>query len=70
MTYYLLDRVLASQKLALTDIKVVELPYSSMYPAFTTGAIDAVNLQRNVRKEPYAGAEFHDRLRQGRARVQ
>ena len=41
VTYYLLDRVLASQKLTLNDVKVVELPYGSMFPAFTTGAIDA-----------------------------
>jgi NitT/TauT family transport system substrate-binding protein len=41
VTYFLLDRVLASQKLTLSDVKVVELPYGSMFPAFTTGAIDA-----------------------------
>jgi NitT/TauT family transport system substrate-binding protein len=41
VTYFLLDRVLASQKLTLNDVKVVELPYGSMFPAFTTGAIDA-----------------------------
>jgi NitT/TauT family transport system substrate-binding protein len=41
VSYYLLDRVLASAKLTLPDVKVVELPYASMYPAFTTGAIDA-----------------------------
>jgi NitT/TauT family transport system substrate-binding protein len=41
VTYYLLDRVLASQKLTLADVKVIELPYGSMFPAFTTGAIDA-----------------------------
>ena len=33
--------MLASQKLTLNDVKVVELPYGSMFPAFTTGAIDA-----------------------------
>ena len=41
VTYYLLDRVLASQKLTLNDVKVVELPYASMFPAFTSGAVDA-----------------------------
>jgi NitT/TauT family transport system substrate-binding protein len=41
VTYFLLDRVLASQKLTLNDVKILELPYGSMFPAFTTGAIDA-----------------------------
>ena len=41
VSYYLLDRVLASSRLSVHDVNVVELSYPSMYPAFTTGAIDA-----------------------------
>jgi NitT/TauT family transport system substrate-binding protein len=41
VSYYLLDRVLASVHLSLSDVQVVELAYGSMFPAFTTGAIDA-----------------------------
>jgi NitT/TauT family transport system substrate-binding protein len=41
VSYYLLDRVLSSVKLSLSDVGIIELAYGSMYPAFTTGAIDA-----------------------------
>jgi NitT/TauT family transport system substrate-binding protein len=57
VTYYLLDRVLASQKLTLNDVKVVELPYGSMYPAFTTGAIDAaISLEPSLTETLQQGA--------------
>jgi NitT/TauT family transport system substrate-binding protein len=57
VTYYLLDRVLASQKLALTDVKIVELPYPSMYPAFTSGAIDAaISLEPSLSQTLEQGA--------------
>jgi len=57
VTYYLLDRVLASQNLALADVKIVELPYPSMYPAFTTGAIDAaISLEPSLTQTLQAGA--------------
>ncbi|HEV8021916.1 MAG TPA: ABC transporter substrate-binding protein [Candidatus Lustribacter sp.] len=57
VTYYLLDRVLASQNLTLNDVKIVELPYPSMYPAFTTGAIDAaISLEPSLTQTLQAGA--------------
>jgi NitT/TauT family transport system substrate-binding protein len=57
VSYYLLDRVLASQKLALTDVKIVELPYGSMFPAFTTGAIDAaISLEPSLTETLQQGA--------------
>jgi len=57
VTYYLLDRVLASQNLTLSDVKIVELPYPSMYPAFTTGAIDAaISLEPSLTQTLQAGA--------------
>jgi NitT/TauT family transport system substrate-binding protein len=57
VTYYLLDRVLASQKLTLTDVKIVELPYPSMYPAFTSGAIDAaISLEPSLSQTLQQGA--------------
>lgn len=57
VTYYLLDRVLTSQNLTLADVKVVELPYPSMYPAFTTGAIDAaISLEPSLTQTLQAGA--------------
>ncbi len=57
VTYYLLDRVLASQKLTLADVKVVELPYPSMYPAFTSGAVDAaISLEPSLSQTLQAGA--------------
>ncbi len=40
-SYYFLDRALASVNLSLADVKVVELIYPNMYPAFTSGIIDA-----------------------------
>lgn len=57
VTYFLLDRVLASQKLALSDVKVVELPYGSMFPAFTSGAIDAaISLEPSLTETLEQGA--------------
>jgi NitT/TauT family transport system substrate-binding protein len=57
VTYFLLDRVLASQNLTLNDVKIVELPYPSMYPAFTTGAIDAaISLEPSLTQTLQAGA--------------
>jgi NitT/TauT family transport system substrate-binding protein len=57
VTYYLLDRVLAGAKMTLADVKVVELPYGSMFPAFTTGAIDAaISLEPSLSETIAQGA--------------
>lgn len=57
VSYYLLDRVLAGSRLTLSDVKVIELPYASMYPAFTTGAIDAaISLEPSLTQTLLRGA--------------
>jgi NitT/TauT family transport system substrate-binding protein len=43
--------------IALTDVKIVELPYGSMFPAFTTGAIDAaISLEPSLTETLQQGA--------------
>jgi len=60
VSYFLLDRLLASVKLSLRDINLVELTYPNMFPAFTTGAIDAaINLEPFLTQTLLAGAAKH-----------
>jgi NitT/TauT family transport system substrate-binding protein len=60
VSYFLLDRALASVKLSLRDINLIELTYPNMFPAFTTGAIDAaINLEPFLTQTLIAGAAKH-----------
>lgn len=59
-TYFLWVKLLAKFGLAVTDVKMVEISFPNMDPAFTTGAIDAA-----ISLEPYITAT----LRAGDAKM-